>query len=172
MRFTWARIRTDTRTSVSPIASDGAASFRDRSSNLVVIGAASKNCIREDYLGRGMVRLRLSNERPGVGRHQLPPDERFVQVLSPAGEVPDIRSESLTLTIVEKIHDDRFDSIVFFCVGQRGDSTWAATEYLARNWRTLEREFGSQPFALCLGFVDPGYSYDYTEPVRLDGAAT
>lgn len=31
-------------------------------------------------------------------------------------------------------------------------TTWAATEYVARNWRSRHQAFGDRPFALCLGF--------------------
>lgn len=69
--------------------------------------------------------------------------------------------------MVEKIHDTARGTTVVFCLGRRGDTTRAATEYLARNWRSLQREFGDRPFALGLGFRDLGYEYDYHPPRRL-----
>lgn len=71
------------------------------------------------------------------------------------------------LAILEKILDRQRSTVVFFCSGMRVDTTWAVTEYLARNWRALVQEFGSDPFAVCLGFRPQDYRYDYSEPLRL-----
>ena len=65
------------------------------------------------------------------------------------------------------MHDAVHGTTVIFCVGRRGDTTWAATEYLARNWSSLQKEFGGEPFAVCLGFREVGYGYDHHPPRRL-----
>lgn len=154
-------------TTVSPTPSDGTATFQDFASNLIVIGAASKNCIRHDYVTRSLVQIRLSNETADRRTHQIPPEQRYAEVVGGPEAGRKVRSDSLTVALVERIYDPDRAITVFFCLGQRGDSTWAATEYLVRNWRSLEREFGSNTFSLCLGFRDPQYSYEYAAPVRL-----
>ncbi len=155
------------RTSVSPAATDRLQDFEDLESNMVIVGAASKNRIRQLYIDENLVGIRLSDERPGLEVHQLPPEERFAEVLTGADSGRRITSSSLEIAIVEKVHDGTRATTVFFCLGGRGDITWAATEYLARNWQSLHREFENSPFAVCLGFRDPEYSYEYREPVRL-----
>lgn len=155
------------RISVSPAATDRLHDFEDLEGNLVVVGGASKNRIRQLYVEENLVGMRLSEESPGAGVHQLPPGERFAEVLAGADSGRRIISASLEVAIVEKARDDTRGTTVFFCLGRRGDTTWAATEYLARNWRSLRREFGDAPFAVCLGFRDPEYSYEYREPARL-----
>ena len=135
--------------------------------NLIVVGAAARNRIRRLYLDENLTSLRMSNECPDAGTHQLPPEERYVEVLSGPDLGQRIASESLELAVVEKVHDAVRGTTVIFCVGHRGDTTWAAAEYLARNWRSLRREFGEAPFAVCLGFRDPGYGYEYHPPRRL-----
>jgi len=57
---------------------------------------------------------------------------------------------------------------IFFCLGIRGDGSWAATEYLIRNWKRLAADFGDSDFVVCLGFPKTeNYLDDYKEPLRL-----
>ncbi|MGW5739807.1 hypothetical protein [Amycolatopsis sp. NPDC003861] len=161
------RHRYDFRTTVSPAPSDDPQHFPDLSGNLIVVGAAPRNSIRRLYLQENLVSLRTSAEHPDAGDHPLPPAEMSVEVLSGADLGRLVTSESLDLAVVEKVHDTARDTTVLFCLGRRGDTTWAAVEYLARNWRSLQREFGDGPFALCLGFRDLGYEYAYHPPRRL-----
>jgi hypothetical protein len=74
-------------------------------------------------------------------------------------------SSSLNIGIVEKSLTSNRTVTIFFVAGQRADSTWGAAEYLARNWKKLEREFGALPFVVGLGFpkVDH-YPKEYLEP--------
>lgn len=159
--------RYDFHTTVSPSETDEPQQFAGLDSNLIVVGTAARNRIRKLYLDENLVRLRVSNERPDAGPHQQPPEERHVEVLDGPDRGQLITSDSLELAVVEKVHDTVRGTTVIFCLGRRGDTTWAASEYLARNWRALRKEFGDGPFAVCLGFRDPGYGYDYHPPRRL-----
>jgi len=159
------RHRYDFRSTVSPSASDDPKHFPELSGNLVVVGAARRNSIRRLYLQENLVSLRLSGELPDVG-HQ-PRETTYVEVLNGADLGRQVPSNSLDLAIIEKVHDTARGTTVLFCLGRRGDTTWAAVEYLARNWRSLHREFGDGSFALCLGFRDLGYEYTYHPPRRL-----
>lgn len=152
---------------VSPSATDDPKHFSELSGNLIVIGASARNSIRRLYLDENLVRLRISNEQPDIGSHQPSPEERHVEVLQGADLGQRVTSNFLELAVVEKVHDTVRGTTVLFCLGRRGDTTWAATEYLARNWRSLKREFNNGPFALCLGFRELGYGYDYHPPRRL-----
>ncbi|GAA1023810.1 MULTISPECIES: hypothetical protein [Amycolatopsis] len=161
------RHRYDFRNNVSPASSDDPKHFSDLSGNLIVVGAATRNSIRRLYLRENLISLRISNEYSDTDDQRPPPEMKYVEVLNGADLGQLVTSESLDLAVVEKIHDTARGTTVIFCLGRRGDTTWAATEYLARNWRSLQREFGDKPFALCLGFRDPGYQYDYHTPRRL-----
>lgn len=160
--------RYDFHNTVSPSATEDPKQFAELGGNLIVVGAAARNSIRKLYLDENLVSLRLSNELAEAGPHQQPPEGRFVEVLGGADVGRKITSDALELAVVERIRDTARGTTVVFCLGRRGDTTWAATEYLARNWRSLEREFGDRPFALCLGFREVGYRYDYHPPRRLD----
>lgn len=157
------RHRYDFRTSVSPSTSDDPKQFTELSGNLVVVGGAVRNSIRRLYLDENLVSLRLSNELEEAGPRQ----QQFAEVLGGADVGRKITSEALELAVVERVRDAARGTTVVFCLGRRGDTTWAATEFLVRNWRNLEREFGDRPFALCLGFRDVSYSYNYHPPRRL-----
>jgi hypothetical protein len=161
------RHRYDFRSTVSPAPGDDPKHFPDLSGNLIVVGAAPRNSIRRLYLEENLVSLRISDERPDAGDHPLPPETVNVEVLDGADLGHLVTSDSLDLAVVEKVHDTARGTTVMFCLGHKGDTTWAAVEYLARNWRSLQREFDDGPFALCLGFRDLGYEYDYHPPRRL-----
>ncbi|HEX7307431.1 hypothetical protein [Lentzea sp.] len=154
--------RYDFHMTVSPAPTDDPKRFAELSGNLVVVGAAGRNGIRKLYLDENLVSLRLATET------ETGADDRFVEVLGGADVGRKITSDGVELAVVERVRDAARGTTVVFCLGRHGDTTWAATEYLVRNWRGLEKEFGDRPFALCLGFPDLGYGYDYRAPRRLD----
>ncbi|HWO63232.1 MAG TPA: hypothetical protein VNO31_24675 [Umezawaea sp.] len=155
--------RYDFTTTISPASTDNPKDFAELSGNLIVVGASGRNSIRRIYLDENQVSLRLSDESP----LESPPETGFAEVMTGADVGRHITAESLNLVVVEKVHDTARDITVIFCVGRRGDTTWAASEYLARNWRSLQKEFGDQPFALCLGFRELEYAFSYHAPRRL-----
>jgi hypothetical protein len=74
----------------------------------------------------------------------------------------------VNLAVVEKCHDPERGTTIFFCLGIRGDASWAATEYLVRNWRRLAAEYDDRDFVACLGFPKTEkYLDDYREPINL-----
>lgn len=155
-------------TTVAPTRTDGVSTYEHFSDNLIVIGASPKNCVRWDYVRRGLVKVRLSNETEAIILGEAPLTSRHAEIVDGQDVRATVNSEALHVAVIEKIIDaDRAISI-FFCLGQRGDVTWAAVEYLARSWRQLEREFGSGGFAVCVGFPEMNYSQEYFTPVRLN----
>lgn len=154
-------------TSVSPAETDAPQDFEQLGSNLIVVGSSWKNSIRRLYLQERRPSMQLSVETLSVGDSTQAPPASLVEVIAgpEAGRLVD--KDGLYVAIVEKVLDESRNAVVFFCLGQRGDVTWAATEYLVRNWRSLRKEFGDRPFALCLGFRDQSYTFDYREPERL-----
>jgi hypothetical protein len=59
--------------------------------------------------------------------------------------------------------------MIFFCLGKRADSSWATTEYLARNWNSLAREFDDSDFLIYLEWPKTdSYLESYMEPVRFE----
>ncbi|MFE5565679.1 hypothetical protein ACFQ68_11870 [Amycolatopsis japonica] len=146
----------DVHSTVSPSATDDPKNFAELDGNLIVVGAAGRNRIRRLYLDENLLSLRLSDEHP-----------RHVEVLNGPDLGRKVSSDSLELAVVEKVYDAVRGTTVIFCLGHQGDTTWAATEYLARNWRSLQREFDDGPFAVCLGFRELDYGYEYHPPRRL-----
>jgi hypothetical protein len=72
------------------------------------------------------------------------------------------------LAVVEKCRDPERGTTIFFCLGMRADTSWAATEYLIRNWKHLVAEFGDSNFVVCLGFPKTEeYLDEYKEPLRV-----
>jgi hypothetical protein len=149
--------------------------FSDLNS-LMIVGATPKNSVRRHYFESGLPYLTV------VGEAKDSPDDIYRQVLSPRVRVmkgPQKDGEIIgpyNFAIVEKTHDGEHGMAIFMCVGFRGDSSWGATEYLAKNWRELSREYGDKDFALCLGFpMSERRMHSYVEPTvvarsRSDGS--
>jgi hypothetical protein len=153
-------------TTVSPAKTDDPHDFDHLVNNMIVVGGASRNSIRRLYIDSDMVSMKLSNELPKASPHQPPRDQFDVYILVERDPGVHITSAH-ELAILEKIIDPQHGTVVFFCAGLRGNTTWAATEYLVRSWRDLAKEFGTDPFAVCLGFRPQRYRYDYSGPLRL-----
>lgn len=133
--------------------------------NMIVVGATPKNGVRRYYFGAGLPYLAI------VGEQAEPLENVFDQVLTSRVKVMkgQRKGEEMpgeyNFAILERICDDEHGTVVFMCTGFRGDSSWAVTEYLARNWRELRKEYGNNDFAVCLGFPkSEEYMDTYVEP--------
>lgn len=116
---------------------------------VIVVGGAARNSYRRGYLERGLSAALLESEDADGGR--LRSDEVRRVIISRASGDRQIVQTELGVAVVEKVVVPGRGA-VFFCHGARADGTWIATEYLVRNWRSLEREFRAEPFVVCLGF--------------------
>ena len=154
-------------TVVSPAMTDDPGEFENLGQNLIVVGGALGNGVRRLYLSENRLHVQLSNEERPELENVEPLPNGYARVMSGPDSGKKVEHEGLDIAVVEKIRDNARGVVVFFCLGVRGDTTWAAVEYLVRNWRQLHREFENEPFALCLGFMGQNYSYDYREPRRL-----
>lgn len=137
------------------------------SNSALVIGSATRNSVRAAFVDNGLPVMVFDAEHRGVRSYRSAGQNRGVKISRGARRgqaVPD----DLNLAVLEKIYDSDRGVTVFFCIGARGDTSWAVTEYLVRNWAPLLREFGDQNFALCLGFpAGDSYLEHYVEPRRL-----
>jgi len=133
----------------------------------IVVGGASRNVIRATYFDSAMLFLGSEDEEIGKRSYDSHLAGFPVRVYRGQRAGEEIRT-SLNPAILEKIYDASRDITLFFCLGLRGDGSWAAVEYLVRNWMVLRREFGDRDFALCLGFpASSTYLERYVEPARL-----
>ena len=72
------------------------------------------------------------------------------------------------LAIVERLFDQVHKTSVFIAAGLGEAGTLGAVHYLVDNWRQLHKDFGTEPFAVCLGFHDVGLDpYAHKKPVEL-----
>lgn len=159
----WIGKKLNITTTVSPLTTDGIVF-----TNMIVVGAIPRNSVTRYYVNTGAPYLVIAGEQMGTS------DNASTQALIPVVRVMKghRKGEEITgeynLAIVEKIHDEEHKTVVFMCVGFRGDSSWAATEYLVRHWGELSKRFGDKAFALCLGFPkSEAYMEDYEEPIIL-----
>lgn len=158
----WLRSRTECVLEVSPPTGGDL----DVSGTLIVIGGSGRNSVRGRHLEQGLPRAALVYESPD-GAEVRPSDNREVIVRRSSGDIQRIRSQQ-GVAIIEKVILPEHHRTVFYCAGARSDSTWIATEYLVRHWRRLDREFGEDPFVICLAVPLPDiYSADYHEPTVL-----
>jgi hypothetical protein len=122
-----------------------------------------RNSIRGYYLERATAHALLSHETMEHGPRSAD-DACDIIIRRGDGNVQKV-SSGLNVGIVERSVITSGEATIFFVAGQRADSTWGAAEYLVRNWKKLEREFGTFPFVVGLGFpkVDR-YPEEYLEP--------
>ncbi|WP_378673080.1 hypothetical protein [Nocardia sp. GCM10030253] len=149
---------------VSPPTTDGA----QLSDSCIVVGSSARNSIRRYGVDRQLVKATLEAEqRPGEPWYAAG-DEVTVAVRLDGDNVQHIRARK-NLAVIEKVHRSSEDVANFFCVGVRGDSSWAAVEYLVRNWKHLAAEFGDRDFVIILGvpWNEGVYFTEYPEPSRV-----
>jgi hypothetical protein len=139
-----------------------------RFTNMIVVGATAKNCVRRYYFASGLLSLCLAGESEQPQRDVFIKEvENRVRILK-GPQTDQVIGGNYNLAIVERVRDEVHGVVVILCAGFRGDSSWAATEYLAKNWRMLAKEYRNKSFALCLGFpMSEGYMPSYVEPTVL-----
>jgi len=155
-------------TEPSPITADDL-----RFTNMIVIGSARHNSVREHYLTQSTLPYLALEPKESDYIAQGASSRRGVRVLQ-GNRKGDLVEENYNFAIVEKICGGDKGTVVFMCVGERGDSSWGAAEYLVRNWGRLSKRkcksksgrFGTSSFALCLGFPKRDMQV-YEEPVIL-----
>lgn len=72
------------------------------------------------------------------------------------------------LAIVERLFDDAHKTTVFIAAGLGVVGTRGAVRYLVDNWARLHKDFGTEPFAICLRFRDVASDpHAYKKPIEL-----
>jgi len=159
----WLRQRVRCAIEVSPLKGEDA----DLDRNLIVVGSSVRNSIRARYVETRLPTAILTGEDQVTGALPGTADVRSITIRR-GGTESRVDFAGLNLALVEKCRDPDRGTTVFFCLGIRGDSSWAAVEYLVRNWKRLVMEFGDANFVVCLGFPQTEqYADEYREPLRL-----
>jgi hypothetical protein len=127
---------------VSPV--NGGDADLDR--NLIVVGGSARNSVRARYVQARLPTAILT------GEDQVPVKQEQSITIIRGGTESKVNLAEVNVALIEKCRDPDRGTTVFFCLGIRADGSWAATEYLARNWKRLAAEFGDTDFVVCLGF--------------------
>jgi hypothetical protein len=159
----WLRQRIRCAIDVSPLKSEEA----DLDRNLIVVGSSARNSVRARYVQAGLPTAIITGEDQVSDPMKAIAQTRSI-TLRQGGAESTVQLAGVNLALVEKCRDPDRDTTVFFCLGIRGDASWAATEYLVRKWKRLSAEFGDKNFVVCLGFpLTEKYAEEYREPIRL-----
>jgi hypothetical protein len=154
----WLRQSVRCTIEVSPV--DGADT--DLGRNLIVVGGSARNSVRARY-----VRARLPTAIL-TGEDHVPVKHGDGITIVRGGTASTVNLTEVNVALIEKCRDPDRGTTVFFCLGVRADGSWAAAEYLVRNWKQLAAEFGDAAFVVCLGFPHTErYAEEYREPLRL-----
>lgn len=159
----WLRQKVQCAVEVSPVPGDDP----DLDRNLIVVGSSARNSVRARYVQAGLPTAMLTGET------QLPDPWPAIRqarsiTITRGGTESKVDLGDANIALVEKCHDPDRGTTIFFCLGIRADSSWAATEYLTRNWKRLAAEFGNSDFTVCLGFPYTEKQAEvYREPIRL-----
>ncbi|WP_330249753.1 hypothetical protein OG874_25995 [Nocardia sp. NBC_00565] len=137
------------------------------SDSCIVVGSGARNSIRRYSLENRLVKATLVGELGSTQPAYAPDEEVNVSIRLDGDDVQHIKARK-NVAIIERVNRIGEDAVNFFCVGVRGDSSWAAVEYLVRNWKHLVAEFGDGDFVIVLGFPwGTDYLNDYPEPARV-----
>jgi hypothetical protein len=159
----WLRQRVQCKTDVSPVM--GADADLDR--NLIIIGSSMRNSVRARYVQAQLPRIILTGEDQGSASWATM-NEAHSFTITRGEEKGEYPAGDVNLAVIEKCHDPERGTTIFFCLGIRGDASWAASEYLVRNWKLLAAEYDDRDFMVCLGFpMSEEYLEDYREPINL-----
>jgi hypothetical protein len=146
----------------------------DLSRNMIVVGASIKNSIRRCLLNDNMAFVTISGEplNDPINDNKVldnPLKQSFeIKKGMQTGTILEKQGD-YNIAVVEKVCEPQSNTVIFMCVGLRGDSTWIATEYLARHWDDLFKKYGDNSFARCLWFPNSGKPMeDYAEPVIIE----
>jgi hypothetical protein len=159
----WLRQKVQCAIEVSPVP--GGDANLDR--NLIIVGSSARNSVRARYVQTRLPTAILTGEDR---LHEAWPaiEQARSITITRGGTKSKVDLAGVNVALIEKCHDPDRDTTIFFCVGMRADSSWAATEYLTRNWKRLAAEFGDADFTVCLGFPQTEkYADEYREPLRL-----
>jgi hypothetical protein len=161
----WLRHHVRCTTKVCPLQAENAS----LDSNMIIVGSSKRNTVRARYVRARLPSATLAGEDTDPGSCSNATNILISRiVISRDGNRHEVSLAKMNLAIVEKCHDPERGTVLFFCMGPRADASWAATEYLIRNWRRLFREFGDDDFVICLGFpYTERYLEEYMEPLRL-----
>lgn len=150
-------------TDVCPMKAEDA----DLDRNLIIVGSSIRNSVRAHYIRAGLPSAILTGEDLAADNWAAMKKAHSITIMR-GGTKSEVSLPDVNLAVVEKCRDPDRRTAVFFCFGPRGDASWAATEYLAQNWKRLAAEFGDSNFVVCLGFPKTEkFLEEYKEPLRL-----
>lgn len=121
--------------------------------NFICVGGPSANQVTNHYMSSEFAYLGFNSVTSGVE----------IKKGKGKGRQLGLSNQHDDYGIVEKIIDKKNNSIVFITAGGNIGATKGCAFYLAKNWRSLQRRYGSKGFAICIKvpqhFVDPqGYA--------------
>lgn len=159
----WLRGRVQCAVEISPLPDESA----DLDRNLIVVGSSARNSVRGHYVRSRLPTAILTGEDQATDPWNVMKNERSITLVR-RGTESKVEFREVNLALIEKCCDPDRGTTIFFCLGLRADGSWAATEYLTRNWKRLAAEFRNSDFVICLGFpYSEKYAEEYREPIRL-----
>lgn len=129
--------------------------------NMLTVGSQYYNSAGDLYTETGDPYLRM--EQVGAGMViRVRKGSREGDVFRQRPNQPD------DLAILERLFDEAHKTSVFIAAGLGVVGTLGAVHYLVDNWQQLHKDFGTEPFAVCLRFQDVGVDPNaYKKPVEL-----
>jgi hypothetical protein len=161
----WLNQQVRCATDVSPIDADDA----DLERNMIIVGSSARNSVRAHYVKVGLPTATITGETDSWAAMNKAHSITILQ----GGTKSEVSLPGVNFAVVERCRDPDRGTIIFFCLGLRADSSWAATEYLVKNWKRLVAEFGDSNFKVFLGFPKTErFLEEYKEPLRLSMEAS
>lgn len=128
--------------------------------NMITIGSRYYNSAGDLYAETGDPFLKMEQVGQGMVIRVRKGQRRGTEFTQRPGHRDD-------LAIVEKLHDGAHKTSVFIAAGLGEVGTLGAVHYLVNNWKQLHKDFGSEPFAICLRFENIGDDpFAFEKPVE------
>lgn len=133
-----------------------------------VVGSALRNSVRRELLNQSVPSASFEQEDQRAAA-----DLEDVVIVSKNGQILQTLRTPMRLAVIEKVLMPSTNVPVFLCAGRRADMSACAAQYLAHEWRRIERQFGGEPFVMVLGYPrTPTYREDHSGALILYSSAT
>lgn len=137
----WLKDKFNISIKVSPEKFENALS----SNNLILIGATTKNSARRHFIKEEILKAKIDGEDviPPVNIHSNPLFKKII-ILKKGKPAEIVPGNSCNPAIIERVHlqsqNNTDGQVLFSCVGLKAEDSRVAVEFLAKNWRNIQKK--------------------------------
>lgn len=130
--------------------------------NLIVIGATTKNSVRRHFIEETILKTKIDgeNEMSPINIHSNPLSRKII-ISRNGNPAKIVLGNDCNPAIIERVQiqsqNDTDGQVLIFCVGFKAKDSRVAVEFLAKNWRNIQKKTEDHShFAICLAVNQDG----------------